>query len=152
MKTKADFALTLLACLAIFGCQNTVNTLENEEKSAVSDPVANRRISTDAFLRDRLLFRSVKMTPNASGSMTVEVAATNIRTGFFAQIWSWMTNENPFPVDYKFTWQDARGMTVETTLSAWRTVRIAPGETVYFKAVAPAPQCKDFILNLKESN
>ena len=61
-----------------------------------------------------------------------------------------MTGDVPYTVDYKFVWQDANGMAVDTQLSIWQSRQIKPGETVYFKSIAPTPQCKDFILNLKE--
>ncbi len=140
-----------LLLLLTAGCQNTVNTVENADKSAASTTIKDKRFVTDGFLRNRLLLRSVHLAPGASGNMVVEVAATNVRTGFFSELWSSLTGENPYPVDYKFTWQNAAGMTVETPLSAWRTVQVIPGETVYFKSVAPTPECRDFILNVKES-
>ena len=140
-----------LAGFCCTGCQNTVNTVENQEKEAAPNVVKDARFITDGFLRDRLQLRSVKMSPAASGNMVVEVAATNVRTGVLDQAWSSMTGENPYSVDYKFTWQDENGMTVETPLSAWRTIKIYPGETVFFKSVAPNSRCRDFILNVKES-
>ncbi len=143
-------AVGVLLLLAT-GCQNTVNTVENADKSAASTTIKDKRFVTDGFLRNRLLLRSVRLAPGASGNMVAEVAATNVRTGFFSELWSSLTGENPYPVDYKFTWQNADGMTVETPLSAWRTVQVIPGETVYFKSVAPTPDCRDFILNVKES-
>jgi len=140
-------AAGLLLCC--FGCQNTVNTVENEHQS-VSD-VRDTRVVTDKFLRDRLIIRSVKMAAAASGNQAAEVAVTNERTGFFSQIWSGITGENPYDVDYKFVWMDEAGMAVETNLSVWRTIRIKPGETVFLKSVAPNARCRDFLLNLKES-
>ncbi len=133
------------------GCQNTVNTVENADKSATPNTITDKRYVTDGFLKDRLVLRSVNMSPAASGNMMVQVSATNVRTGVLSQAWSGITGDNPYPVDYKFTWQDENGMAVETPLSAWRTVTVHPGETVYFKAIAPDQRCKDFILNIKES-
>ncbi len=149
---KIVFPVAGLLLLLAAGCQNTVNTVENADKSAAPTTITDKRFVTDGFLRDRLALRSVRMAPGASGNMVVEVAATNVRTGFFSELWSSLTGENPYPVDYKFTWQNADGITVETPLSAWRTVQVIPGETVYFKAVAPTPDCRDFILNVKESD
>ena len=147
MKKHHPFFLLLLA---LTGCQASVNTVENADKSATPSYVNDVRFVTDGFLRDRLALQAVKMTPSASGNMMVEVAATNIRTGLLSQAWSAMTGENPYPVCYKFTWQDANGMTVDTPLSIWKTINVIPGETVYFRSTAPTPQCKDFILSVKE--
>lgn len=150
MKKITLLAAFVMALFVLAGCQASVNTIENADKHATPNLVNDVRFVTDGFLRDRLVLQSVKMSPSAGGNMMVEVAATNVRTGVLSQAWSGMTGENPYPVTYKFTWQDANGMTVDTPLSIWKTARIIPGETVYFRAVAPTPQCKDFILSVKE--
>lgn len=150
MKTFFKLTAALAGCLALSACQNTVNTVENADKSATPNEIRDARFVTDGWLRDRLVLRSVKTATAASGHLTVEVAATNVRTGAFAQAWSSVTGDVPYTVDYKFEWQDANGMTVDTSLSIWQSKKIKPGETVYFKSVAPTMQCKDFILSLKE--
>ena len=141
-------AAGLLLCC--FGCQDTVNTVENEPQEPVVSNVRDVRVVTDKFLRDRLIIQSVRMAPSASGNLAAEVAVTNARTGIFSQAWSGITGENPYQVAYKFIWKDEYGMAVESNLSAWRTVMIKPGETVFFKSVAPNNRCRDFLLNLKE--
>ena len=143
-------AAGLLLCCT--GCQDTFNTVGNESENAAVNDVRDVRVITDKFLRDRLIIRSVKMAPAASGNMSAEVAATNTRTGVGSQVWSGITGENPYTVAYKFIWKDRSGMTVETNLSVWRTVRIHPGETVFFKSVAPNANCCDFLLELKEAD
>jgi len=144
-------AALVLAAGAICGCQNTVNTVENAERHAANSSISNRRYVTDIFLQDRLLLRSVDAVTGASGNLTVQVVAINARTGVFSQFWSGLTGENPYNVDYKFVWLDQNGIVMDTPLSIWRTVTVYPGEPVYFKAIAPNAQCKDFILNVKES-
>ena len=150
MQTILKTVSAVAVCLAFTACQNTVNTVENADKSATPNVIRDARFVTDGWLRDRLQLRSVKTATADSGHLVVEVAATNVRTGALAQTWSSMTGDVPYVVDYKFDWQDQNGMTVSTTLSIWQSKRIKPGETVYFKSVAPTIQCKDFILNLKE--
>ena len=151
MKKSVWYSMVSAGLLFYCGCQNTVNTVENEPEGPPVSNVRDVRVVTDNFLRDRLAIRSVKMAPAASGNMTAEVAATNVRTNVLSQAWSGLTGENPYSVDYKFVWKDENGMAVETNLSAWRTIRINPGETVFFKSVAPNSRCRDFMLNLKES-
>ena len=140
----------MAACLILSACQNTVNTVENADKSATPNVIRDNRFVTDGWLRDRLALRSVKTATAESGLLVVEVTATNVRTGALAQTWSSLTGDVPYTVDYKFVWQDANGMAVDTPLSIWQSKQIKPGETVFFKSTAPTPQCKDFILNLKE--
>ena len=144
--------LSAAALALIAGCQNTVNTVENTDKSAEANEIRDTRVITDRFLRDRLELRSVRTGRTEAGLLRVEVSAVNARTGAFSQFWSWMTGENPYPVDYRFTWQDAQGLTVETPLSIWRTVTVYPGEIVNFQSVAPTPACQDFVLEIKETN
>jgi hypothetical protein len=38
----------------LFGCQSTVNTLENKEKSMQREAVGVSNVSTDSFLQGRL--------------------------------------------------------------------------------------------------
>jgi len=152
MRIYAAVALSMVAVMGFAGCQNTINTLENAEKNARQNIIADKRFVTDGALNRRLVLHSVNMYPGGeAGNFAVEVTATNVRTGFWAQLWSGMTGDNPYNVDYKFIWKDDHGMTVETPLSVWRTQVIIPGETVYFKAVAPNDRCKDFVLNVKET-
>ena len=150
MKFSLKLISALTACLALSACQNTVNTVENADKSATPNVIRDNRFVTDGWLRDRLALRSVRTATTEGGLLVVEVTATNVRTGPLAQTWSGITGDNPYTIDYKFVWQDANGMSVDTPLSVWQSRQIKPGETVYFKTVAPTPQCKDFILNLKE--
>ena len=150
MRTLFKALSVMAAGLALAACQNTVNTVENADKNATPNVIRDARFVTDGWLRDRLALRSVKTATANSGHLMVEVAATNVRTGALAQTWSSITGDVPYTVDYKFDWQDANGMTVESSLSIWQSRQIKPGETVYFKSVAPTAECKDFILNLKE--
>ncbi len=151
MKTwKILAAAAGILCFA--GCQNSVNSVENADKNAAPSIVADKRYVTDGFLKDRLLLRSVKMGPAATGCMTAEVTAVNARTGAMSQFWSWFTGENPYSVDYRFTWQDGKGISVESPLTpSWRRVTIHPGETVFFNSTSPSPDCRDFVLQVKES-
>ena len=150
MKSIFKALPVMAACLILPACQNTVNTVENADKSATPNVIRDNRFVTDGWLRDRLALRSVKTATAESGLLVVEVTATNVRTGALAQTWSSITGDVPYTVDYKFVWQDANGMSVDTPLSIWQSKQIKPGETVFFKSTAPTPQCKDFILNLKE--
>ena len=146
--TSAAAGMVLLCASA---CQDSVNTVENAEKSMAPTSIADKRYITDGFLKDRLLLKGVNVSETAGGLLQVQVTAINARTGFFSELWSGMTGDTPYRVDYKFTWLDANGMAVESALSIWETVTITPGETVYFRSVAPNKSCRDFVLNLRES-
>lgn len=141
-----------MVALAGFGCQSTVNTIENAEVPVPANVVNDKRVITDKFLRDRLAVGSVQETRTDAGNLRVQVTAVNARTGFFSQFWSGLTGENPYRIDYKFVWLDEQGIAVETMLTGWRTVTVYPGEPVYFTGTSPTGNCSNFILNLKESD
>lgn len=154
MKLKQAFktgaALGAL-CLIAAGCQDTVNTVENQDKQMQLNQIQDRRCITDGFLRRRLLIHTVNTAVGESGLLQVQIGAVNNRTGFFSELWSGIMGDNPYKVDYQFTWFDQNGMAVETNLSIWKTVTVYPGENVWFRGVAPSPACNDFMISMKES-
>lgn len=137
--------------LSSVGCQNTVNSVENKDKTMRPDVIASARVVTDGFLKNRLLLKSVEKAETSDGFLKIQVTAVNARTGFWSELWSGMTGGNPYRIDYKFDWLDKNGMKVDTILSRWRQRTIKPGETVYFNSVSPTKNCKDFMLELKEA-
>lgn len=151
MKMKSFIACFMLA-LVFTGCQNSVNTIENEDKSMRPDIIRDKRFVTDGFLKDRLALRELTVSQTADGFMRVQLTATNIRVGVLAQAWSGITGENPYNIRYKFTWFDQNGMAVDSILSAWQTAVVIPGESVHLQSVAPTKECKDFRIDLREAN
>lgn len=152
MRKKPLFLLLggLLLGLAA-GCQNTVNRVENEEKTMTPNTITDKRFVTDGFLRDRLQLTRIDTAESADGFMRVQITAVNVRTGAFAQMWSSMTGENPYKIQYKFSWFTKDGMAVDTIVSTWKEMTIIPGEMVHIQSVAPTRDCKDFLINLKEA-
>lgn len=153
MKTK----LCLPGCAALFlllatGCQSTVNTVENADKTMTPNTINDTRFVTDGFLKDRLALKKVDVSSTADGFMRVQLEAVNIRTGGFSQIWSGLTGDNPYKIRYKFSWFTRDGMAVNTLLSDWQDTTVIPGETVFLQSVAPSKDCRDFKISLKEAN
>ena len=105
-----NLMLAAVVVLAGFGCQSTVNTVENAEVPVPANVVKDKRVITDKFLRDRLEVRLVQETRTDAGNLRVQVTAVNARTGFFSQLWSGLTGENPYRIDYKFVWLDEQGI------------------------------------------
>jgi len=141
----------VLSAIVLFGCQSTVNTVDNKEKSMHREAVDVSRVSTDSFLDGRLEIVRVDKSEQNDGLLRVQVTVRNIRTGFWAQIGSWFMGDNPYQVAYRFTWLDIDGMEVETAASTWLPKTIIPGDTVRFKAISPNPRCKDFSLAIREN-
>jgi uncharacterized protein YcfL len=152
MKKTIFLSAVAVVMLTGAGCQNTVNTLENANKSMHPDYVLDKRVVTDGYLRDRLALTNVVMVETADGLMQAQVDATNLRTGAADQFWSSITSENPYRIRYKFTWFTQDGLAVESIVSDWQDASIIPGETCYLRSVAPRKDCKDFRLSIKEAN
>ncbi len=142
-------ALSALGAAALCGCQNTVNTISEEELHAKAHIVKDKRFVTDSALRSRLVLKEVNTSQTGTGFLRVQVSALNNRTGFFSELWSSMTGGAPYRISYKFVWLDENAMAVSD--GVWMTRLIQPGETVYFQSVAPNARCRDFILNVKEA-
>ncbi|MDD4816768.1 MAG: YcfL family protein [Victivallaceae bacterium] len=149
--------ISILACCAAGllgmagGCQNTVNTVENADKSAAPTYVNDKRVVTDGALRNRLAVAKVAVGESPNGMMVVQVEVTNMRTGFFSEAWSSMTGENPYRINYRFRWFDEKGMAVSGISSVWQEKIIYPGESAYLESVAPSRDCRDFLLDLQEA-
>ena len=141
-----------MVALALTGCQNTVNTVENADKTMTPNTINDARFITDGFLKDRLALKSVNVSKTQDDFMRVQLEAVNIRKGVFAQAWSGITGENPYKIRYKFSRFNQDGMAVDGIISDWQTATVIPGETVYLQSVAPSKDCHDFKISLKEAN
>ena len=141
------------AIVMLAACQNSVNTVENADKTMTPNTIADARFVTDGFLKDRLGLQSVTMGKTADGFKRVQLEVINLRTGVLSQAWSGITGENPYKIRYRFTWFDEDGMAVNNTVLAdWRDATIIPGETLFLQSVAPTKNCSDFKISLKEAN
>ena len=146
---------TCIACvfiLALTGCQNAVNTVENSEKTMTPNVIRDSRFVADGFLKDRLALKNLTVSRTEAGFMRVQLEVVNIRTGAFSQMWSSITKDNPYQIQYKFTWFTKDGMAFDTILSNWQNHTIIPGETAHLQSVAPTKNCHDFKISLKEAN
>ena len=141
------------AALMLASCQNTVNTVENADKTMTPNTIADARFVTDGFLKDRLALQSLTLGKTADGFKRAQLEVVNLRTGVLSQAWSGITGENPYKIRYRFTWFDEDGMAVNNTVLAdWRDATIIPGETLFLQSVAPTKNCSDFKISLKEAD
>lgn len=149
---KKTMILTIFLALALSspGCQNTVNTVENQNKHMTPTTIQDKRFITDGYLADRLELQRLDVT-ESNGLMQLQVSVKNARTGFFSETWSGITGENPYNVKYKITWFRANGMAINSILNSWTTITINPGETTQINAIAPEKGAKDFLINIMEA-
>lgn len=152
MRKTGIFLLLGGLLLLAAGCQNTTNRVENADRVMTPNIINDKRFVTDGFLADRLKLTGLVTTTTADGLLRVQITAVNVRTGFFAQMWSGMTRENPYPIQYKFTWFDRNGMAVDSIVSTWKDMTVIPGEEVQIQSVGPNRDCRDFTIQLKEAN
>lgn len=153
MKKQVITVLAIASLAGVTGCQNTVNTIPG-----VVHPVnlcdyvgVTKPCETDFFLTGRLKIVNITASQTEEGLYRVQVMAQNVRTGVFSQFWSWFTDENPYPVDFRFTWYDKDGVETDSHLTLWKKQMIYPGEFVTFTSVTPTKECQKFHLNVKES-
>ena len=113
--------------------------------------VNDKRFVTDGFLADRLQLTGINTATTPDGLLRVQITAVNVRVGFFSQMWSGLTGENPYRIQYRFTWFDKDGMAVDSIVSTWKEMTVIPGEEVQIQSIAPSRDCKDFSISLKEA-
>ena len=141
------------AAVMLAACQNSVNTVENADKTMTPNTINDARFVTDGFLKNRLALQSLTTGRTADGFMRAQLEVVNVRTGVAAQFWSGITGENPYKIRYRFTWFTEDGMAVNNTVLAdWQDATIIPGETLFLQSVAPYKNCNDFKISLREAD
>lgn len=153
MKRISMTTVWIAAALALAACQNTVNTVENADKTMTPNTISDSRFITDGYLKSRLALQSLTTGRTADGFMRAQLEVVNVRTGALAQAWSGLTGENPYKIRYRFTWFTEDGMAVNNTILAdWKDATIIPGETLFLQSVAPSKNCSDFKISLREAD
>ncbi|HCG25493.1 MAG TPA: hypothetical protein DE060_05230 [Lentisphaeria bacterium] len=137
--------------LALCACQDSVNTLENTDKTAQREYVNSQYFSTDSYCRDRITILAINKATTDSGLMKLQVQIRSNRYGFWSELWSDIMGANPYHISYKVDWLDAKGMKVNTASSVWLPEILMPGEVKYIQSVAPNANCKDFFISFKEN-
>ena len=141
------------AAMMLAACQNSVNTVENADKTMTPNTISDSRFVTDGFLKRRLALKSLTTARTSDGFMRAQLEVVNVRTGTVAQAWSGITGENPYKIRYRFTWFTEDGMAVNNTVLAdWQDATIIPGETLFLQSVAPYKNCSDFKISLREAD
>ena len=141
------------AAALLAACQNSVNTIENADKTMTPNTINDARFVTDGFLKNRLALQNLTLGKTADGFKRAQLEIVNMRTGVVAQAWSGITGENPYKIRYRFTWFTEDGMAVNNTVLAdWQDATIIPGETLYLQSVAPSKNCSDFKISLREAD
>jgi uncharacterized protein YcfL len=137
MKTRLA-GLAAIA-LAVAGCHNSMNTVENAQKEGQRNMIADQRVVTDSGLGKAVSVVGVNTGMTPGGFLKVQVELFN-RT------------RSLHPFSYRFEWFDQNGMQVNQSLSPVVADQIEGGESKFISAIAPTMTCKDFRLKLLEAH
>ncbi|HEY2329450.1 MAG TPA: YcfL family protein [Verrucomicrobiae bacterium] len=137
MKTK--FAGLFAIALAVAGCHNSMNSVENVQKEGQRSMVADQRVVTDMGLNKSVSVVGLNTGMTPGGVLRVQAELLN-RTRSLHRF------------SYKFEWFDLNGMQLNNVMSAVIADQIEGGESKFISALDPTPACKDFRLKLLEAN
>ena len=70
---KISMTLWIAAALALTACQNSVNTVENADKTMTPNTISDSRFITDSFLKRRLALQSLTTGRTADGFMRAQI-------------------------------------------------------------------------------
>jgi uncharacterized protein YcfL len=138
MKTK--LAALIAAVLAAAGCHtNTVNSVENAQKSGQRYMIPDQRVVTDMSLNHKVSVVGVNTAMTAGNVLKVQVELLN-------------ESRKLQRFAYTFEWFDDKGMQINNVTSATIADQIDGRESKFISAVAPTPACTDFRLKLIKVN
>lgn len=137
MKTK--LAALFVVALALGGCHNPINSVENAQKEGQRNMVADQRVVTDTGLNKSVSVVGVNTGMTPGGVLKVQAELLN-RTKSLHRF------------SYRFEWFDLNGMQITTVMTTTVPDQIEGGESKFISAVAPTPACKDFRLKLYEAH
>jgi len=133
MKTK--IASLFVIALAVAGCHDTMNSVENAQKEGQRNMVSDSRVVSDTGLNRKVGVVGINTAMTPGGFLKVQVELLNQTSS--------MRNFN-----YHFEWFDQNGMQVSGSSTAVIPDEIDPKESKYISAVAPLQSAKDFRLKL----
>ena len=139
-------ALSFLALIT--GCQHSVNTVENTDKSMSPQFIKSDKVITDQILNSRLqLIRIDSLDDPTTQLLKVQVTMKSKLATFLT---GWFHGNDPYVINYRFSWLDENGMEIKTGSAVWLEKHILPGDIFRLQSVAPNKHCKDFELKLKQ--
>ncbi|HEY5345638.1 MAG TPA: YcfL family protein [Verrucomicrobiae bacterium] len=133
MKTK--IAALFAVALAVAGCHDTMNSVENAQKEGQRNMVSDARVVSDTGLNRKVGVVGVNTAMTPGGFLRVQVELLN-RTHSLQNF------------NYHFEWFDQNGMQVSGSSTAVIPDEIDAKEDKFISAVAPLQSAKDFRLKL----
>jgi len=133
MKTK--IAALFAIALAVAGCHDTMNSVENAQKEGQRNMVSDQRVISDLGLNKKVSIVGVNTALTPGGFLRVQVELLN-RTGSLQNF------------NYHFEWFDQNGMQISGSSTAVIADEIVGKEDKFISAIAPTETAKDFRLKL----
>ena len=132
---KIKIAALFAVALAVAGCSDTMNSVENAQKEGQRNMISDARVVSDTGLNRKVGVVGVNTAMTPGGFLKVQVELLN-RTGSLQNF------------NYHFEWFDQNGMQVGGSSTAVISDEIAGKEDKYISAIAPLQSAKDFRLKL----
>ena len=139
MKIKLAGLVALTLALAITGCRQTMNTVENVQKTGQRNMLTDQRVVTDPGLNRSVAVVGVNTGMTPGGFLKVQVELLNLTKSTKA-------------FSHRFEWFDQDGMQISQSLTPVIGDQIEGGESKFISAIAPTMTCKDFRLKLIEAH
>jgi hypothetical protein len=133
MKTK--IAALFVVALAVAGCHDTMNSVENAQKEGQRNMISDSRVVSDMGLNRKVGVVGINTAMTPGGFLKVQVELLN-RTGSLQNF------------NYHFEWFDMNGMQINGVSTAVISDEIAGKEDKFISAIAPSQTAKDFRLKL----
>lgn len=99
-------------------------------------PPADTRVTVAADVAGDVVISDIRCPRNQAGFLTFQANVVNVRSGERG-------------VEWKVAWLDADGVEIDTLLSSWNKVMLAPNEIKGLKATAPRPDAADMRFYLR---
>ena len=126
-----------LILAAMTGCRSAVNTVENDDKTGVTNIIEDKRVITDGTLERRVTVSAINERKAPNGFKQIQIQLTNRKN----------TIQTIF---YTVEWFDADGMKVTTASGGWTQQQFMARESLYIVLTAPTINANDFIIKLME--
>jgi uncharacterized protein YcfL len=132
MKTRIFLTLGAGLLLLVSGCKtDSVNSVENAQKSGQRQMIADQRAVMDRGLKNRVSIVGVNQSMTPGGLIQVQIELLN-------------TTGSRQRFSYHFEWFDANGMQLSAVTPAEMADVIEGHEDKFISSVAPTPACRDF--------
>ena len=138
MKTRIFLPLAGAALIALTGCHNSVNSIENAQKEGQRQMISDQRVITDTSLAKKVSFVGINQTMTPGGFLKVQIELLNRKRSL--QRFS-----------YQFEWFDAGGMLINNPASPTVPDQIEGGESKFISSQAPTPAARDFRVKFIEN-